>query len=71
MIRHLHQRKRASVANRNGTREVKTTRLGDEAAPEQDGDGADVRLHSHEREGEEAGDDGDGIPGTRHCRQGA
>jgi len=45
---------------------VKTTRLGDEAAPEQDGDGADVRLHSHEREGEEAGDDGDGIPGTRH-----
>ncbi|KAF8490984.1 ankyrin repeat-containing domain protein [Russula emetica] len=45
--------------------EVKTTRPGDEAAPEQDGDGADVRLHTHEREEEEAGDNGDDIPGTR------
>ncbi|KAF8488882.1 hypothetical protein F5888DRAFT_1809330 [Russula emetica] len=53
--------------NGDGTRDVKTTRPGDEAAPEQDGDGANVQLHTHEREGEEAGDDGDGdeIPGTR------
>ncbi|KAF8500147.1 hypothetical protein F5888DRAFT_1632952 [Russula emetica] len=40
---------RRSLANGNGAREVKTTRPGDEAAPEQDGDGADVQLHSHER----------------------
>jgi len=55
------------LVNGDGTREVKTTRPGDEAAPEQDGDGANVQLHTHEREGEEAGDDGDGdeIPGTR------
>jgi len=53
------------LVNGDGTRDVKTTRPGDEAAPEQDGDGANVQLHTHEREGEEAGDDGDEILGTR------
>ena len=56
---------RRSLANGNGAREAKTTRPGDEVAPEQDGDGADVQLHSHEREEEGAGDDGNNIPGTR------
>ncbi|KAF8491609.1 hypothetical protein F5888DRAFT_1807352 [Russula emetica] len=56
---------RRSLANGNGAREAKTTQPGDEVAPEQDGDGADVQLHSHEREEEGAGDDGNNIPGTR------
>ena len=56
---------RRSLANGNGAREAKTTRPGDEVAPEQDGDGADVQLHSHKREEEGAGDDGNNIPGTR------
>ena len=38
------------LENGNGTQEVKTMRPGDEAAPEQGGDDADVRLHTHERE---------------------
>lgn len=45
-----------NLAYGNRAREVKTTRLGDEAAPEQGGDGTDVQLHSHEREGEEGRD---------------
>ncbi|KAF8498061.1 hypothetical protein F5888DRAFT_1802967 [Russula emetica] len=55
---HSQQRPRpdSSLANRNRAREVKTTWLGDEVAPEQGGDGTDVQLHSHEREGEEGRD---------------
>jgi hypothetical protein len=36
--------------NGDGAREVKTKRPGDEAAPEQRGDGTNVQLHTHERE---------------------
>jgi hypothetical protein len=41
---------KSGLANGDGAREVKTKRPGDEAAPEQRGDGTNVQLHTHERE---------------------